>query len=196
MIQLVVVANNRPDTLKHTVAALAEHLPDLYTKGFVCNDTDQRGMAANIQTAWTRALDIPGWHYLAHWEDDMKLLRLPPLQQIVNTLYNNPQVANIILKRQPWNYIETATGCVHEAIRQSADTHIQHDLWGEHDYIFSLNPCLIPRRIVERGWPAGNEAEMTAKLKADGYTFGVWGHPHDEPWIEHIGYERGPGWRL
>lgn len=194
MIQLVVVANNRPDTLKHTTISLAEHLPDLYANGFVCNDTDQRGMAANIQTAWTRALEKP-WDYLCHWEDDMKLLRPPPLQEITEVLDANPLLANMILKRQPWNALEQDLGCVHEAIRVSS-VHIQHELYGEHDHIFSLNPCLIPRRIVERGWPLGNEAEMSAKLKADGFTFGVWGRPYDEPWIEHIGYERGPGWKL
>ena len=198
MIALLIVANSRPAYL----AQVLDSLPLLHPAHmFIQNDDEHAGMAANIQLGWQRALEAP-WDYLLHWEDDMVLLRKPPLQVIANTLYMNPQVANIILKRQPWNDLEQQLGCVHEAIRVSAATHIQHwptathDGWGEHDHIFSLNPCLIPRHIVERGWPVGNEAEATAKLLADEYTFGVWGQPYDDPYIEHIGQERGPGWRL
>lgn len=198
MIQLLVVANNRPDYLAKTLTSVAKYLPGM--DPIVQNDTYNVGMARNIAEGWTRALERE-WDYLLHWEDDMELLDYLPLEAAIKALESRPHVANMIFKRQPWSAVEWEIGCVHETIKREAPNYVNHGTWGEHDHIFSLNPCLIPRRIVERGWPSGplgigNEAGMTARLLADGYTFGVWGQPFDKPLIDHIGHERGPGWKL
>jgi hypothetical protein len=66
----------------------------------------------------------------------------------------------------------------------------------EHKRIFSLNPCVIPRRVLDLGWPDGNEAEMTTNLVASGYRFAFYGKRDDPPRVIHVGAERGIGWRL
>jgi hypothetical protein len=65
-----------------------------------------------------------------------------------------------------------------------------------HTRCFSLNPCLIPRAVLELGWPDGNEAEMTTLLVSKGYRFAVWGSRQDGPRVEHTGQNRAAGWRL
>ena len=194
MIQLLVVANNRPEYLAKVEASLAQFFT--YDMFLLQDDVEHKGMAANIQAGWNLALEWPGWEYLFHIEDDMVLLERPPILAACEALRTHPHVANMIFQRQPWNDTERQAGGVHAAIAALAPNYIDHGTWGEHDHIFSLNPCLIPRRIVERGWPAGNEAEMTSKLLADGHTFGIWGTAKDKPLIDHIGVERGPGWKL
>lgn len=194
MIQLLIVANNRPDYLIRVRDSLREHLPqDLQLTCWIQNDDKHQGMAANIQAGWSAVLQYD-WDYLLHWEDDMVLLRPPPLDAMIEALETHPQVANLMLKRQPWNSIEEEAGDVVRAIQMLAPNSFDMGRWVMHDHIFSLNPCLIPRHIVEKGWPAGNEAQMTADLLSEGWMFGAWNDP--EPYLDHIGVERGPGWKL
>lgn len=195
MIQLLIISNNRAQYLEQVFKSLDKHLPGFASKAIVQNDDDYAGMAANIQRGWARALEND-WAYLLHFEDDMLLIRKPSLDLMVEALDAHPNVANMMLKRQPWNDIEQDAGDVLGAIRGLAKTYVDHGTWAAHDHIFSLNPCLIPRRIVEKGWPAGNEQEQTERLRKEGYLFGCWGSIKSPPVISHIGYERGPGWRL
>lgn len=192
MIACVIVANNRPDYLEATLAAVKAHHPEL--QPIIVNDALHEGMAVNVARAWQIALSGPRPEFLFHLEDDMVIQQPLPLHEAAAILRGHPHIANIIFQRQPWNDIEHEAGGVHAAIAKLSEYYRQHATWAEHDHIFSLNPCLIPRHILEMGWPTGNEAEMTARLK--GYRFGIWGHPEDAPLIEHIGYERGPGWQL
>lgn len=192
-IVLLVVANNRPEYLTRILVSIDKYLTAM--PSHIQDDVDHQGMAVNIQAGWSHMLQWD-WDFLLHMEDDMELLAPLPLYGAAEALCKRPHVANMIFQRQPWNDIEREAGGVHAAIKKLAPNYIDHGTWGEHDHIFSLNPCLIPRHIVERGWPKGNEAEMTAKLLADGYTFGIWGQPTDAPIIDHIGIERGPGWKL
>jgi hypothetical protein len=66
----------------------------------------------------------------------------------------------------------------------------------QHRQIFSLNPCLIPARTLRMGWPAGNEAEFTMHCLADDKVFAFYGKREDAPRVEHVGVERGTGWKL
>lgn len=193
LIQGLIVANNRPEYLRQVIDSISTFLPigiDWITQ----NDTNHEGMAANVQAGWQAALAQGDWDYLLHWEDDMVATRLIPIHEAVRSLQIHCW-ANIIFQRQPWNELEQKTGSVAAAIEASASYYEYHGESAGHDHIFSLNPCLIRRSVVEMGWPEGNEAQMTERLKAQGYRFGVW-DPLGPPYIDHIGYERGPGWRL
>lgn len=193
MIQLLIVANNRPKYLNKVLMSLQKYHQSI--EPIIQDDTNHAGMAANIQAGWTRVLERE-WDYLFHTEEDMVLLASLPFDDAIEALKSHPHVANMIFQRQPWNDIEQQAGGVHVAIAALAPNYINHETWGEHDHIFSLNPCLIPRHIVEMGWPVGNEAEQTRRLLDRGHTFGVWGQPTDPPLVDHIGVERGPGWKL
>lgn len=169
------------------------------TTGYVVDDRDHTlGMAGAVRDAWAWALD-EDLDYLFHVEEDFLFtapFRLDDLRWILD---HAPHLAQIVLKRQPWSIEEKAAGGIIEqdpgAYTQCAG--MRHSLtWVEHTKIFSLNPCLIPRRVLELGWPDGNEAEFTQRCLDNGYRFAFYGHASDPPRVEHVGVVRGEGWRL
>jgi hypothetical protein len=100
------------------------------------------------------------------------------------------------LKRQPWSYPEHAAGGI---IEMNPDLYTDRETlgieWVEHQRIFSLNPCLIPRWVLNRGWPEGNEAQFTTEAVVAGLSFGFYGNRADPPRVIHLGEERSMGWR-
>lgn len=201
MIHAVIVANNRPDYLHQVLAALDAHHPTL--PHTLVDDTNHIGMAKNVQAAWDAFLDTDA-QYLLHIEDDMELLKPLPLWGAISALQQDPHLAQMCFRREPWwgSPAEMAHGDQLTAICEQATTVQDRGAYTAHDFLFSLNPCLIPRDIVEMGWPAGplgvgNEAGMTTKLRTLGYMFGSWGHPGDgNVWARHIGEQRGEQWAL
>lgn len=182
---------------------LPECLDQLHGFGldpFVVDDREHHlGMAGAVQAAWARALS-EGCDYLFHVEEDFRFNDPPPLEAMQYVLERAPHLAHIVLKRQPAHTAEEqAAGGIIEAhpgdytdcsaMRQSAR-------WCEHRRIFSLNPCLIPRRVLEMGWPAGNEAEFTQMCLAADLRFAFYGHRFEAPLVTHVGDVRSAGWRL
>lgn len=153
------------------------------------------GMAGAVREAWQWALDND-FDYLLHVEEDFRFHRLP-LKGMQRILETQPHLAQVVLKRQPWSIEERAAGGI---IERHPGDYTQHSdgelLWVEHERIFSLNPCLIPRRVLELGWPDENEAGMTQRCSMAGYRFAFYGHRQDPPRVEHVGSVRGEGWRL
>lgn len=203
MIQLLVPGMNRIEYLDVTRVSLKEHLPEMYADRVESHDTEGLGMARGIQAAWDAALERE-WDYLLHWEEDMECVAAPPLGAAISALDADLQLAQMCFRREPWHGSppEVRHGCQLAAILEQAANVATHAEYVEHDFIFSLNPCLIPRRIVEMGWPEGplgigNESGMTAKLRDAGYRFGSWGQPKDgQVWARHIGESRAAGWKL
>lgn len=159
----------------------------------VIDDRDHRlGMSGAVNAAWdwARAADVD---YLLHVEEDFRFTADIDVHALADLLDEDPTLAQVVLKRQPWSPEEHRAGGIIECHPLDYT-----DLPGHvvHQRIFSLNPCLIPRRILDLGWPAGNEAEMTTNLVARGYRFAFLGHRSDPPRVEHVGAERGIGWRL
>lgn len=119
----------------------------------------------------------------------MRLTGPPPVHDARNALLTLPTLAQVLFQRQPLNDIEQAAGSVvgaMDAIRMDGTP-----LW-LHQHIFSLNPCVIPRWVLELGWDINNEAGMTKKLLDAGYWFGVW----DGQYVQHVGDRRGKSWQL
>lgn len=192
-IAAVIVANNRPDYLHQVIDSLTTHHRDIFPT--VINDGNHYGMASNVQAAWDYFLTTDA-QFLLHLEDDMVIEVPLPLAASVWILRHDPWLANIVYKRHPWSSEEHEAGDVITATTAHATVVRDEPDYTVHDWIFSLNPCLIPRQVVEHGYSIGNEAGMTQKLKDLGYQFAFYGHAGDEPLIRHIGQDRGPEWRL
>ncbi len=189
----LIVANNRPEYLTRTLLSMGRYLPPIPV--LIQNDGNHDGMAANIQTGWGHALETE-WDYLWHQEDDMELIAKIPLRSFQRILDKDATLANMVAKRHPWSTEEHEAGDVITAtVAHATESSVEPD-YTTHNHIFSLNPCLIPRRVIEQGWDAGNEAGMTTKLLAQGYRFGFYGHAGDTPLVNHIGQNRGPEWKL
>lgn len=189
MIHTVICGNDRPVYRAKCIASLVEYVRLPFT---ICNDDTHAGMAANVQKGFDLFLKTDA-DYVLWVEEDFIWLRRPPLEQAVEILDSHPKIAQMLFQRQPLAPAEIAAGSVIGGM----DGAVNRGDWWEQQHIFSLNPCLIPRRVVELGWPAGplgvgNETGMTHKLLDAGFSFGVW----DGQYVEHIGAERGPGWAL
>lgn len=149
------------------------------------------GLAAAVQSAWSglpAEIDM-----VFHVEEDFVFVEDVDIDGMATTLKEHGRLAQLVLKRQPWSPPEVVAGGI---IEQAPDEYKQRDGWVEHTRIFSLNPCLVPRDVVDLGWPDGNEAEMTARLVAAGWSFGFWGRRGDPPRCLHIGVQRSAAWKL
>lgn len=220
MIALLVIGNGRTDFLSQAVRsardwlppvdrllmvddsgdlAVRKHLDQTYRDFTITHHHENQGMAAAVQAGFDMVLDT-GAEYVFWLEEDMVLCNRPPLWEAKKVLYESPQLAQMCFRREstPGNQYEWSSGCQLNAITQQASFVYEWPTWTEHDFIFSMNPCLIPRNVLELGWDADNEAGMTAKLKEKGYRFGSWGHASDgQVWATHVGYaQRAAVWQL
>ena len=136
--------------------------------------------------------------YLFHCEEDWLFEQPVNLKAMAWVLDSKPHLAQMILRRgiEYGNPPEIAAGGWVEA---NPDVYTEHTLgfhtYMEHREIFSLNPCLIPRRILELGWDNDNERGFTQTCLDLGYSFGIWGPKVGDPHIIHTGQFRSAGWR-
>lgn len=137
-----------------------------------------------VVEAWSRVgSDID---YVFHLEEDFLFQELD-IAGMVRVLEANPDLAQVVLKRQPWNHLEHAAGGIME---QWPDEYEDCDGFLRHRRIFSLNPCLIPRHVVAKGW-AGSEGDMTGRCLEEGLAFAFYGARQDPPRCIHVGEVRG-----
>jgi hypothetical protein len=192
----IVVVSDRGDLyLPECLANLNDVLP--WTPTIVINDEAHRlGMAGAVRAGMREALD-ENWEYVLWVEEDFRFNERPPMEEMRTILDAAPHLAQVVLKRQPWSFEEHEAGGIVEMTPSAyTDLSLSGIHWLEHQRIFSLNPCLIPRPILQRGWPDGNEAEQTELLVSRGFHFAMYGKREDPPLVTHVGHERGQGWRL
>jgi len=116
------------------------------------------------------------------------------LLELAAILDANQRVAQMALKRQPWNDIEKHAGGIVEsnptAYSEWTDGPFE---WLEHDLFFTTNAFLIRRTLVEEyEWPLGPRSEgmFSHRLMADGWRFAFWGAKSSPPLLTHIGETR------
>lgn len=194
-----VVVSDRGDL--YLPGCLKELEADSWLPHVIDDSTHGLGMAGAVRAGFQWALDND-CDYVLWWEEDFRFgpeMTTVPFGGMKYVLESRPELAQVVLKRQPWNFHEQQCGGIIEANPTAYTEHSspgQHVHWTEHREIFSLNPCLIPRRVLELGWPDGNEAEFTERCLTAGLRFAFYGKKYDPPLVEHIGFQRGEGWRL
>ncbi len=183
-----------PDCQESFGTNLHGHIDAVHT---VDDHEHQLGLAGAVQAAWGWALD-QNVDYLLHVEEDFTLDTPVRLDDLVYILERAPHLAQVVLKRQAWSAEERAAGGIIEMNPSDyIDCHsMRSTAWCEHMRIFSLNPCLIPRKVLEVGWPATNEAGFTEECRRHGLRFGFYGPKAAPPVVTHHGTHRAPGWRL
>jgi hypothetical protein len=199
-----VVVSDRPPHLylDECLRNLETFLP-LHVDVHVVDDTEHRlGMAGAVQAGFDWALSTDA-EFVLWVEEDFRFVDLP-LTGMAWVLTHCRHLAQVVLKRQPWSVeeqqaggqIETNPAAYSECSAFGANIH-----WVEHSTLFSLNPCLLPRRTLELGWPSGplgvgNESGMTQRCQNAGLRFAYYGKRDDPPRCEHVGHHRSSGWRL
>lgn len=191
-IALVIVSDRGDKYLPMCIEAIDKYLPGDLVEIFVDDSEHRLGMAGAVRQGFHRALEA-GADYAWWMEEDFLLTEPVALDRMVDILEDNPRLAQLVLKRQPWSPEEKAAGGF---IERRPEKYFQREGFVEHQQIFSLNPCLIPRHILHMGYPDGNEAAMTELLVGKGFTFGIYGQLDDPPRCLHIGVERAAGWKL
>lgn len=167
-------------------------LEDQFPNAFLLHHPERSGLVAAVNTGWNALSRLPASHVF-HVEEDFTFPEQPPLTAMVGLLDGNPNLANVVLKRQPWNHAERMFGGIIEA---NPSLYRQRPGYVAHTAVFSLNPCMYRAEIMAVGMPPDAEAGITRELVAGGYHFGLYGDKLDAPRCEHIGYERHPAWTL
>lgn len=216
-VTLLVITDGRADCLRQTLAAFdmfvdqsligtrvlvddsadpayGQWIDEAYSFDLHLQATHRRGFAGAIAAGWRAVANA---EYVFHLEDDFVMARHIPVGDMVEVLIENPQLAQMALRRQPWNSEEKAAGG-YVACHPDAYTDV-YDLtndraWLEHRMFFTTNPSVYPHRIVDRGWPLMNQSEGIFSLdlfRAEPDTVcGIWGRRDDDPWVIHIGDQR------
>lgn len=199
----VVVSDRPPELyLNDCFENLSSYLPSGLPLLLVRDEEHHLGMAGAVQEGFRLALEADA-DYALWVEEDFRFIDLP-LRAMAYLLDTYPHLAEVVLKRQPWSAEEKAAGGQIET-NPAAYTEC-HDFdrnlhWVEHSTLFSLNPCLIPRRTLELGWPSGplgvgNESGMTQRCQNAGMRYAYFGKKADPARCLHVGHIRGSGWRL
>ena len=161
---------------------------DLYYK------PTRQGFGGAINSAW-HILRNYDFDYVFHLEDDFTFNRPVILKDMAKKLEENPNVFQMALRRQPWNNEERAAGGV---IQRWPDQFHQQDGFISHRLFFTTNPSLYRKSLIDsRDYATVKDAEghFTLSITAESpeYCFGFWGDKSDQPWVTHIGAERGRG---
>lgn len=216
---LVVTSHGRWEYLSRTLSALWDAVPggvDFFDRVIVSVDhtgtTDdgpmslphicgptggfyftgaRKGLTANMTQAISHLTDRCEYVF---WLEEDFVLHDAPLEEMAKTLDAFPNVANMVLLRQPWGAHEIRAGSVLKAQPYELT---DRGGWLEHTGGFWLNPFVAHASLL-RSLRPGVERELTAQCRARGLSFGYWGGADDPPRCTHIGAEGGmgsPGWR-
>lgn len=185
----LVVISDRPHDLylDRCLASIERHLTFPFAQTIVFSDPEHRVTASGaVREAWAQVDDTVD--FVWHAEEDFIYTEPVDLQSMMAVLDADHRLAHLVLKRQPWNGDEIAAGGIIEQWPQDVvDRETVGHSWVEHCKFFSLNPCLVPRRVFELGFPEGSEPAMTELLLGKGFYFGYWGARFDPPRVTHIG---------
>jgi hypothetical protein len=155
----------------------------------------RRGLAGAVRSAWSSALDFD-CEFVFHVEDDFLYNCEIPIGRMADMLDGDPTLAQVSLARQPVNPEEWIAGGF---MQRSPDSYHQCDGYLSHNTVFSFNPCLVPRSVIELCLAEprdGLERGFTDTLLSHGMHFGVYGAMDDAPRVNHIGASRSAGWQV
>lgn len=213
MILLTVVTDGRDAVLARTIASLRADLAGPITRRVMYDDTGdsdhrlylaglypefeviqhpagRQGFGGAIRAMWSH-IGVGPERFVSGWEDDFTLNRPLDLRPMAAVLDARPHLAQLVLKRQPWNAEEHAAGGI---IEQHPDDYTEASMgdavWTEHRRFWSTNPSLYRRSVLSRGWPdvEHSEGHFSIDLFSDpDVRCAFWGAKADPPWVHHIG---------
>lgn len=199
MIVTVFISDRQDLYLPGCIASYEANVEGEVDAWTVIDDRDHRlGLAGAARAGFRWAVE-QDCDYALWVEEDFRFTTPIRLDELRHVLEREPKLAQIVLKRQPWSPEEAAAGGI---VEKDPDDYIECGAfgrsirWTEHRRLFSLNPCLIPRHVLEMGWPDGNEAEFARQCLDRGLRFAYFGRKYDPPRVEHVGAIRAHGWRL
>lgn len=214
-VALIVVGDGRLHYLKEAMDSLRENVDYPWVAQIMVNDSGdsrvhdtlrarypeftlvshqrRRGTIKAVQSGWRAALRTRCTHVF-HTEEDFTYNEPVEIDRMVSLLLAHPNLAQVVLKRNPYSWPEIEAGGYMELNPdQYEDRDSEVGPWVDHRRLFSSNPSVVPRHIMRLGF--NSEALFGKKCIKAGYTFAYWGRTTDPPRVTHIGQERSVGWR-
>jgi hypothetical protein len=175
----------------------AEKLRRVFPGYRVIQTAGRSGFGGAIRSAWSMLRAGSSAPFVFHLEDDFTFARLVDLGAMAALLDRHPELAQVALRRQPWNRDELAAGGIVE--QHPGDYTDERDELLDLDYLthrrfFTTNPSLYRRQLIEEhDWPEGPESEgrFSADLFADPAARSAFlGARSSGEWVHHIGTTR------
>ncbi len=166
----------------------------------------RQGFGGAIRWAWRQLAAVARADWVLHVEQDFVFTRSVDLDDLISLSLAQPHLAQVALRRQPWNATEVAAGGFIEAAPgwYTERTEGGHT-WVETTRNWTTNPALYRRALCAEGWPddPNSEGRYGFQLRDRGLP---WGIPGDDvrfgfyggiatgrEWIHHIGHVRAGG---
>jgi hypothetical protein len=188
---LLLIDDGREDYLDRCLDSASTCLPPMDACVMVSDPDHELGFAGAIQAGWDACLRA-GCEFVFHLESDFVFTQPVPLSRM-KALGRFTGLAQVALKRQPWNEQEKAAGGI---VETSPDDFTERTFdWGtytQHRRCFTTNPCLYRTNLCHYGWPQVSESEgvFSHFLLERGFSFAFWGGKFDPSAVEHIGVHR------
>lgn len=216
-VALFVLTDGRREYINETIPSALQNLAGDFSYRMIYEDTGDPGVARTLSERWgPYGFDVVSdgrgrqgydgalaavWAHLAArpepfghvltLEDDFTFNRPVDVSAMAAVLDANPYLAQMALRRQPWNHDERAAGGIVEQHPEAyTDMEGGGECWLEHRLFWTQNPHLFPRQLLQHGWPAGAHSEgmMGIRLLQDpALRFGFWGTRGSGEWVTHIG---------
>lgn len=190
---LLRIGDGRDDYHERSWQSALEALPKIDHVVTVDDRDHHLGFAGAIQHGWDQILDLQA-DYVFHLELDFVFREPVDLAGMIRLLERHPHLAQVSLKRQPWNEREQAAGGIIEADPHDfTEVRDPHSVWVEHRRYWTTNPSVYSTRWCRLGWPQEPQSEglFTHKLLRDPMLrFAIWGARLDPHRVTHIGDTR------
>lgn len=185
--------------------AYRAQLVDRYPMFWHINGGPRQGCAGAFQQVWQQVRKDTSARFIFLVEQDFVFLRRVPLFDMAALLDTRPYLAEVALRRQPWNREEISAGGV---VEQHPDWYADRqnstgDQWLEQRAFFTTNCCLFRTSLLDVPWPdhqpgAYSEglfhhhlmANGTPEVPGDQVTYAYWGARDSGVWVQHIGHQR------
>lgn len=219
---LVVMTDGRWDCIKQSIPSALASLEGPITRRIIHDDSGRsdyrvllrksfptfevihpgkvrQGFGGAIRRTWNWINQNATEDFVFWLEDDFLFNEPIRLNSVIQVLTENPDLAQVVFKRQSWSSSEWAAGGVveqrHWEYEQQQDTH--ENIWTEHSLYWSTNPSLFRREMCQETWPEGRESEgrfsIAMKTKYPNIRFAFWGKKFAPPLVHHIGNQRVGG---
>jgi hypothetical protein len=223
MIVFVLRCDGRRDYIERAIASAEANVHADFARRFIINDSgdpdyaswlnytfpvyecihhvERRGNAAGMQTA-LKTVVASGADYAFMTEDDFVFNQPVDVMAIARLLDSQPQLAQLVLKRNPVSPAEIAAGGqIEQAPNEFDDYECEYGAWVEMhplpSRVFSCNPMLFRRDAIDAALASGlpmHECGLTDALRARDYRFAYWGKRDGPQMCEHIGTYRLSAW--
>jgi hypothetical protein len=185
--------------------AYRDNLVRRYPEFWHINGGPRQGCAGAFQQVWRQVREGTSARFIFLIEQDFVFNRTIDLYGMAALLDERPHLAEVALRRQPWNATEIAAGGI---VESHPDWYIDMEddagrQWLEHGAFFTTNCPLFRTSLLDVPWPDSRPGcysegtfhhhlmtHGTPEVPGDQVTYAYWGARYSGVWVEHIGYQR------